>query len=61
MRSRRWGGSCPVGRCDRCGCRLQLLMAHVVKSPLRVNLKLVPVPGEQVQRLVRFGPDRGSR
>lgn len=44
------------------GClQRQSLMAHVVKSPLRVNLTLVPVPGEKVQRLVRFGPDRGSR
>ena len=36
MRSRRWGGSCPVGRCDRCGCRLQLLMARLVRSALAV-------------------------
>ena len=61
MCSRRWGGSCMMGR-DEGGClQRQLLMAHVVKSPLRVNLTLVPVPGEKVQRLVRFGPDRGSR
>ena len=36
MRLRRWGGRCPVGHRDRCGCRLQSLMAHLAQSALAV-------------------------